>query len=132
MLIPYSRLFHLFFCYDAYHSNFTVGLPNITVNHETDINNKSIKLTGVVFLSDDSPCVCEVYWCKNGEQIDIQESGGRLSGVTIDDPSLTIRYISQEDAGKYQLTARNAIGSNTSNAIFIGIICLFFFNFRQF
>lgn len=132
MLIPYSRLSHLCSCYDAYHSNFTVGLPNITVNHETDINNRSIKLTGVVFLSDDSPCVCEVYWSRNGKQIDIQESGGRLSGVTIDDPSLTIRYISQEDVGKYQLTARNAIGSNTSDAISIGIICWVFLNFRHF
>lgn len=82
-----------------------------------------------MFLSDDSPGVCEVYWSKNGKQIDIQESGGRLSGVSIDDPSLTIRYISQEDVGKYQLTAINAIGSNTSDAISIGI---FFSNFRQF
>lgn len=67
MLILYSRLFYLFFCYDVYYLNFIVGLLNIIVNYEIDINNKLIKLIGVVFLLDDLFCVCEVYWCKNGE-----------------------------------------------------------------
>lgn len=82
-----------------------------------------------MFLSDDSPGIKDVFWSKNGEKIDIQGSGGRLSGVTIDDPSLIIRDVSQEDVGKYQLTARNAIGTNTSDVISIG---MFFFNLRQF
>lgn len=108
---------------------YILGLPNISISHETDINNRSIKLSGAVFLSDDSPGIKDVFWSKNGEKIDIQGSGGRLSGVTIDDPSLIIRDVSQEDVGKYQLTARNAIGTNTSDVISIG---MFFFNLRQF
>lgn len=64
-----------------------LGLPNITVSHVTDFMNRSIKLFGAVFVSDDSPGIQEVFWSKNGEKIDIQGSGGRLSGVTIDDRS---------------------------------------------
>lgn len=101
---------------------YILGLPNITVGHETDINNRSIKLRGVVFLSDDSPDIKNIFWSKNGEKLDIQGSGGKLSGVTIDDPSLTITNVSQEDAGKYQLTAINAIGQNNSVVISIGML----------
>lgn len=104
-----------------------LGLPNITVSHVTDFMNRSIKLNGAVFVSDDSPGIQEVFWSKNGEKIDIQGSGGRLSGVTIDDPSLTIRNVSQEDAGKYQLTAINAVGPNDSAIISIGMLKGFFF-----
>lgn len=107
---------------------YILGLPNITVGHETDINNRSIKLRGAVFLSDDSPDIKNIFWSKNGEKLDIQGSGGRLSGVTIDDPSLTIRNVSQEDAGKYQLTAINAVGPNDSAVISIGMLKGFFFN----
>lgn len=107
---------------------YILGLPNITVGHKTDINNRSIKLRGVVFLSKNSPDIQNVFWSKNGEKIDIQGSGGRLSGVTIDDPSLTIRDVSQEDAGNYQLTAINAVGPNDSDVISIGILKGFFLN----
>lgn len=104
-----------------------LGLPNITVSHGTDFMNRSIKLNGAVFVSDDSPDIQEVFWSKNGEKIDIQGSGGRLSGVTNDDPSLTIRNVSQEDAGIYRLTAINAIGQNNSVVISIGMFSDFFF-----
>lgn len=75
-----------------------------------------------MFLSDDSPDIKNIFWSKNGEKLDIQGSGGKLSGVTIDDPSLTITNVSQEDAGKYQLTAINAIGQNNSVVISIGML----------
>nr|XP_034318682.1 uncharacterized protein LOC105324463 isoform X2 [Crassostrea gigas] len=105
--------------------NVTGSLPNITVSHVTDFMNRSIKLNGAVFVSDDSPGIQEVFWSKNGEKIDIQGSGGRLSGVTIDDPSLTIRNVSQEDAGKYLLTAINAVGPNDSAVISIDVPYLY-------
>lgn len=50
---------------------FIEGLLNIIVNYEIDINNKLIKLIGVVFLLDDLFGICEVYWFKNGKLIDI-------------------------------------------------------------
>lgn len=78
-------------------------------------------------MSDDSPDIKNIFWSKNGEKLDIQGSGGRLSGVTIDDPSLTIGNVSQEDAGKYQLTAINAVGPNDSAVISIGMLKGFFF-----
>lgn len=105
---------------------YILGLPNITVSHETDIKNRSIKLCGVVFLSKNSPDIQNVFWSKNGEQIDIEGSGGRLTGVTIDDPSLTIRNVNQEDIGKYFLTAKNAIGKNNSDVISFGMFKNFF------
>lgn len=72
-------------------------------------------------MSGDSPGIREVFWSKNGEKIDVHGSGGRLSGVTINDPSLTIKDVSKDDVGKYLLKARNAIGTNTSDVICLGI-----------
>uniref|UniRef100_A0A8W8NTZ8 Ig-like domain-containing protein n=1 Tax=Magallana gigas TaxID=29159 RepID=A0A8W8NTZ8_MAGGI len=102
----------------------TGSLPNITISHETDINNRTIKFNGGVFLTEDSPDIHDVFWSKNGEKIDIQGSGGRLSGGNINNPSLTIRGVSQEDVGKYHLTAVNAIGQNDSDVITIGDPCV--------
>lgn len=99
-----------------------LGLPNITTSEETVIKNKSVKLVGDVFVYDGSPDITEVFWTKNGEKIYTQGSGGRLSTVTVDDPSLTIRDVSHIDAGEYQLIARNAVGTTSSDIITIGIL----------
>lgn len=72
-------------------------------------------------LSDGSPNILEVFWTKNGERIDSQMSGGRLSNVSIEDPSLTIKDVCPKDVGKYQLTAVNAVGKNISEIIDLGI-----------
>lgn len=98
-----------------------LGPPNITTSQETNIKCKRLKLIGNVSLYDDSPDILEVFWTKNGEKIDSRGSGGRLSEVTIDNPSLIIRDVNVDDAGNYQLTAVNAVGSTTSNVITLGI-----------
>lgn len=98
-----------------------LGPPNITTSQETNIKGKILKLIGNVSLYDDSPDILEVFWTKNGERIDTRGSGGRLSEVTIDNPSLIIRDVTAEDAGNYQLTAVNAVGSTTSDVIVLGI-----------
>lgn len=72
-------------------------------------------------LYDDSPDILEVFWTKNGDKIDSRGSGGRLSEVTIDNPSIIIRDVNVVDAGNYQLTAVNAVGSTTSDVIVLGI-----------
>lgn len=46
---------------------------------------------------------------------------GKYSEVSIKNPSLTIFDVNQHDAGSYQLTATNAVGSTQSNAIVLGI-----------
>lgn len=98
-----------------------IGPPNITTSQETDIQHKRVKLIGHVSLYDDSPDIQAVFWTKNGEKIDTQGNGGRLSKVTINDPSLTINEVCHHDAGRYKLTAVNAVGSNCDE-IDLGII----------
>lgn len=90
-------------------------------SQETNIKSKILKLVGNVSLYDGSPDVLDVFWTKNGDKIDTRGSGGRLSEVTIDNPSLIIRDVNVDDAGNYQLTAVNAVGSTTSDVIVLGI-----------
>lgn len=71
-----------------------------------------------MFLYCDSPPIKEVYWTKNGDSIDIQGSGGRLS---TDNHDLIIRNVGQDDAGDYRLTATNSVGSKTSEVLVVGI-----------
>lgn len=78
-------------------------------------------MIGNATLYDDSPAILEVFWTKNGEKIDTRGSGGRLSEVTIDDPSLIIRDVNVDVAGTYQFTAVNAVGSTNSDVIVLGI-----------
>lgn len=52
---------------------------------------------------------------------------GKYSEVSINNPSLTIFDVNQHDAGSYQLTATNAVGSTQSNAIVLGINISFMF-----
>lgn len=103
------------------------GPPNITTSQETNIKCKLLKLIGNVSLYDDSPDILEVFWTKNGEKIDTRGSGGRLLGVTISRPSLIIKNVNVDDAGNYQLTAVNAVGSTTSDVIVLGICINMFF-----
>lgn len=62
-----------------------------------------------------------MFWTKNGEELDTKGSGGRYSEVTIDNPSLAIFEVNEYDAGSYQLTATNALGSTTSDFLILGI-----------
>lgn len=98
-----------------------VGPPNITTSLETNIKNRSVKLIGNVFIYDDSPGILEIFWTRNDERVKYEESDGKLSKVYIDSPTLTIKNVSPDDAGEYQLTATNAVGSSSSDVIVLGI-----------
>lgn len=74
-----------------------------------------------MFLYEGSPDILEVFWTRNSKRIDTQGSGGKFLEVTIENPSLTIRNVNSYDAGHYQLTATNAVGSTSSNIIVLGI-----------
>lgn len=94
-------------------------------NLETNIENRSVKLIGSIYFYEDSPDILETFWTKNGKELDMEKSGGKLSKTSNDTPSLTIRKVSPDDAGDYRLTARNAVGSSTSDAIVLGNLVVY-------
>lgn len=56
---------------------------------------------------------------KNGKEINTEGSGGKYTKVTVDNPSLTIFKADKFDAGSYQLTATNAVGSTSSEFLIL-------------
>lgn len=99
-----------------------VGPPNVITSYETDFQNRSVKMIAKVFMySGMDFAVQDVFWTKNGEKIDILRREEKYSEVSVEDPSLTIFNVNPHDAGSYQLTAINAVGSTQSDAIILGI-----------
>lgn len=97
----------------------TGSVPNITTSQITNIGERSVSLSGNVFLYPDSPTIQDVYWTKDGKKIDIAGSGGRLS-FDIENKKLIIKPVGKDDAGNYKLTATNSVGSTTSDTIVLG------------
>lgn len=93
--------------------------PNIT-NAICTTKDRSVRLNCDVFLYDKSPALQDVYWTKNEQKLDIQGSGGKYSGMSTDDPSLTINNVNKHDAGNYQLIAINSVGPTKSDVIVLG------------
>lgn len=79
-------------------------------------------MTANIYFYDDSPGIFETFWTKNDKKINPEESGKVLSEMTTHNPSLTIRNVGPDDAGEYQLSAINDVGSSTSDVIILGII----------
>lgn len=98
-----------------------LGSPNITISHQTCVSDKSVKLIGNIFLYGNLPAVQTVFWTKNGRNLETEGNGDKFSNVSVDNPSLTIFKVNEYDAGHYQLTATNAIGSTKSDFIILGI-----------
>lgn len=103
------------------------GRPNVTISHKTCIENHSVTLIGMVFLYEERPEIQTLFWSKNGQKLNSHDMRGKYSEVSINNPSLTIFDVNQHDAGSYQLTATNAVGSTQSNAIVLGINISFIF-----
>lgn len=74
-----------------------------------------------MIIYDDSPGMQDFFWTRNDKTIDFKESNRKLSETRTDNPSLTITNVGPDDAGKYRLTAINAVGSYTSDAVVLGI-----------
>lgn len=96
---------------------FIVDPPNITCSHETCFESRSVKLIAKVYLYDSCHAIQKVVWAVNDEEIDQQGLGEKFSKVSVDSPCLTIHNVNCCDAGSYKLTATNAVGSTTSDAI---------------
>lgn len=88
-------------------------------------------MIGSMYFYDDSPGILETFWTKNEKKIDPEKSGGKLSEISNDTPSLTIRNVSPDDAGEYRLTATNAVGSTTSDVIVLGILLVYILVFSS-
>lgn len=97
-----------------------VDPPNIMTSFKTNIQDGSVKLIGNLYVYDDSPGILETFWTKNEKKINPEKSVRKLSEISNENPSLTIRNVSPDDAGEYRLTATNAVGSSTSEVIVLG------------
>lgn len=98
-----------------------IGLPNIKIIPKTDVKNRTLKFIGNVIIYDGSPEMQDFFWSKNNKEIDFEKSAGKLTEKRTGSPSLTIENVGPDDAGEYQLTAINAVGPYTSEAITLGI-----------
>lgn len=74
-----------------------------------------------MIIFDDSPGIHNFFWTKNEKPIDFEKADGKLSETRTGSPILTITNVGPDNAGEYQLTAINAVGSYTSEAINLGI-----------
>lgn len=74
-----------------------------------------------MIIYDDSPGMNTFFWTRNNNTIDFEECDGKLLETRSDNPSLTITDVRPADAGEYRLTAINAVGSFTCEAIVLGI-----------
>lgn len=107
------------------------GRPNVTTSHKTCIENHSVTLIGMVFLYEERPEIQTLFWSKNGQKLDSQGMRGKYSEVSINNPSFTIFDVNQHDAGSYQLTATNAVGSTQSDDIVLGMNISFYIYSKQ-
>lgn len=95
------------------------GPPNITTSFETNIKDRSVKLIGNVFIYDGSPEILDTFWEKKSKEIKMEENSWKL--LEGNNPTRIINNVIPDDAGEYQLTATNAVGTSTSDVIVIGI-----------
>lgn len=97
--------------------NVTGKPPFVSTHHKSYKKTCSVRLIGKVSVIDQYPPVHTVYWTKNREKIDTITGGRKFSKVTVKNPTLTIHNVNHQDAGSYQLTAINAVGSNKSDIV---------------
>lgn len=96
--------------------------PTVSTFHTNCFETRSVVLIGNVSVIDKYPKVDSVYWTKNGEKIDPQIGERKYSKVSVKSPSLTIHNVNYEDAGSYELTATNAVGSFKSVIVLGNIV----------
>lgn len=102
-----------------YFSKSLLGKPNLS-EVTCSLHGNSVKLKCDVFLFDESPPLDYVYWSKGGKHIFIATNDEKYSGADINDPSLTIHNVNNDDAGEYQLIAGNPVGETWSTVILLG------------
>lgn len=96
--------------------------PNVLTSHEIYIKNHAVRLIGKVFVNDWSPEIQNIKWTKDGQDIDSEEEENAKYSKE-NGSSLTINKVNHNDAGSYQLTATNAVGSSRSQIV-LGTVLL--------
>ncbi|XP_056002847.1 uncharacterized protein LOC125667384 [Ostrea edulis] len=94
-------------------------VPSLFVPHVTSTSERSVTLACQMTTSSNSPEVSDVFWTKDDRKIDIVRSGGKYSGGSITDPSLTIKAVNSNDGGRYQCCASNSVGNMWSETILL-------------
>lgn len=102
-----------------YFSKSLLGKPNLS-EVTCSLHGNSVKLKCDVFLYDESPPLNYVYWTKGVKHIIIATNDEKYSEADINDPSLTIYNVNNDDAGEYQLIAVNPVGETWSTVILLG------------
>lgn len=98
----------------------SIDVPSLFVPHVTSTSERSVTLVCQMTTSRNSPEVSDVFWTKDDRKIDIVRSGGKYSGGSITDPSLTIKAVNSNDGGRYQCCASNSVGNMWSETILLG------------
>lgn len=72
----------------------------------------------------------EIYWQHMTEGLKrvIRKNTLGVSGVTIDDPRLTIDYVTTSDAGSYICSAENDVGTGSSQVMILNVDGGIYFN----
>lgn len=84
-----------------------------------------------VYLYDTCHAIQKVVWTVNDDEINQHGFGGKFSKVSVDSPCLTIHNVNCCDKGSYKLTAMNAVGSTTSDAIELSIPIIYSMNLSR-
>lgn len=71
------------------------------ISYEINFEKYLVKLIGKVFFYDNCNVIIDVFWIKNGNEIDILNSGGKYLKVSIDDFLLIIFDVNEYDVGFY-------------------------------
>ncbi|XP_021370011.1 hemicentin-1-like [Mizuhopecten yessoensis] len=100
----------------------TGDLPTVTVSQTTYsvVTGQSVTLSCQV---SGTPVVTTVAWkrSKNGVTSTLTIDGSNYSGSTTGSPSLIISSVDSGDTASYFCTASNAVGTSTSNTIFLTV-----------
>ena len=93
--------------------------PKITVHPKSETTTEGNNLT----LSCDATGnpVPTISWTKDGSAVDTSNNS-RIS-LSDDNKQLTIMNVKRTDSGKYRCTAKNNIGTDTSNATAVDVQC---------
>lgn len=107
----------IFIIYTYCQSYIITEPPIVSTYHKNYNDTRSVELFGIVSVIDRYPKVNDVYWTKNGEEINTQAERWTYSKWGVKCPSLIIHNVNHQDAGSYRLTATNAVGSDKSDIV---------------